>query len=139
MKGYDILFPSSLIQLLSQLYLLYILHIGDDKDKRIDKTVPQISSGEPSHHLYIFGRKLIPLKNTIIIGKAFVKIDANDNMGIDEVKIYIDGVLKATIKDKPYEWQWNKATIGKHEIKAIAYDNAGNDAIITEKIWIINI
>ncbi|MCD6473786.1 MAG: tandem-95 repeat protein, partial [Thermoplasmata archaeon] len=109
------------------------------KEIKIDKTAPQISFKKPSNYLYVFGRKLIPLKNTIIIGKAFVEIAANDNIGIEKVEFYIDGELKATMQSTPYSWQWNEIVIGKHEIMAKAYDEAGNVAIAKEEAWIINI
>ena len=66
---------------------------------------------KPSNYLYVFGRKLIPLKNTIIIGKAFVEVDLQDNIGIEKVEFYIDGELKATMQSTPYSWQWNEAAI----------------------------
>ncbi|KAA0001726.1 MAG: PKD domain-containing protein, partial [Thermoplasmata archaeon] len=103
---------------------------------KIDRAMPQISFKTPVHYLYIFGRKLIPLKNTIIIGKVFVAIDANDNIGIEKIEFYVDGELKATMQDKPYSWQWNELAFGMHEIMAIAYDEAGNIAITREKIFI---
>jgi len=49
------------------------------------------------------------------------------------------GKLKATIQEKPYQWQWNEFAFGKDKIMTKAYDLAGNNAIIKEKIWIINI
>ncbi|MCD6222997.1 MAG: hypothetical protein J7K12_04870 [Thermoplasmata archaeon] len=87
----------------------------------------------------MFGRRLIPLKNTIVIGKAFVEADLRDNIGIEKVEFYIDGELKSIDNETPYSWQWNEAAIGKHEIMAKAYDEAGNNATITQKFWIINI
>ena len=109
------------------------------KEIKIDKTAPQISFMKPSNYLYVFGRKLIPLKNTIIIGKAFVEIAANDNIGIEKVEFYVDGELKSVDNETPYSWQWNEIAIGKHEIMAKAYDMAGNVAIAKEETWIINI
>ncbi len=94
---------------------------------------------KPSNYLYVFGRKLIPLKNTIIIGKAFVEADLQDNIGIEKVEFYIEGELKSIDNETPYSWQWNEAAIGKHEIMVKVYDMAGNVAVAKEEAWIINI
>ncbi|MCD6573676.1 MAG: PKD domain-containing protein [Thermoplasmata archaeon] len=108
------------------------------KEIKIDRTMPQISFKTPAHCLYIFGRKLIPLKNTIIIGKAFVEVNANDNIGIEKIEFYFDGELKSIDNETPYQWQWDEAAIGKHEIMVKAYDEAGNVVTANQKIWVFN-
>ena len=42
---------------------------------------------------------------TVIIGSKTVKINVYDESGIDRVEIYVDGVLKATLKEN-YSWIW---------------------------------
>jgi hypothetical protein len=81
--------------------------------------------------------------NTIIIGgitvgvNAYCKngIDRVDKNGIDRVEFYIDGILKNTDMDSPYEWGWNERAIGKHEIKVMAYDAKGNSASADITVW----
>jgi len=71
---------------------------------------------------------LLPFKTPLIIGKITVTADAYDEEGIEKVEFYIDGILKYNDTEQPYEWIWNGFAIGKHEIKAVAYDNKGNRA-----------
>jgi len=79
--------------------------------------------------LYIQDKKPMTLpKNTVIIGEITIRVNAYSEDGIDKVELYIDNLLKETIDELPYEWTWNEFAIGKHEIKAIAYDNSGNKA-----------
>jgi len=108
---------------------------------KIDKTKPTINFKKPTYgYLYLMGKEILPLKHTIIIGKAMVAIDGNDEIsGINKVEFYVDGELKEVIAKEPYEWMWDEFVIGKHTIKAIAYDNAGNIAIDEQEVIIFNI
>jgi len=108
---------------------------------KIDKTKPAITFKKPTYgYLYLMGKEILPLKHTIIIGKAMVAIDGNDEIsGIDKVEFYVDDELKVTIAKEPYEWTWNEFVFGKHTIKAVAYDNAGNMAIDEQEVIIFNI
>jgi len=90
-------------------------------------------------YLYIFDQEIMPLENTMIIGKITVEIDAYDEDGIDRIEFYIDDVLKSTYTESPYEWTWNEFVIGVHEIKVVAYDNEGNKAEDEMNVIIFNI
>jgi hypothetical protein len=46
--------------------------------------------------------------------------------GCDCVEFYDDGKLVFTDYDEPYEWIWKANTTGKHTLRAIVYDKAGN-------------
>lgn len=87
-------------------------------------------------YLYIFGNKIIPLRHTIIIGP--IKIGVNGNQ-LNKVEFYIDEKLKYVAYEPPFTWTWNEFAIGRHEIKVVAFDFAGNTAIDEQKVWIFNI
>ncbi|MBI4162199.1 MAG: Ig-like domain-containing protein, partial [Candidatus Aenigmarchaeota archaeon] len=57
---------------------------------------------------------------------------AIDNMFVDRVEFYVDGVLQTNYTDyaTPYNARWDTrgAMAGSHAIKVIAYDKAGNTA-----------
>jgi len=89
---------------------------------------PLVSIERPGNYLYIFDEEIAPFKTPLIIGKITVTADAYDEEGIEKVEFYIDGILKYNDTEQPYEWIWNGFAIGKHEIKAVAYDNKGNRA-----------
>ena len=75
----------------------------------------------------------------IIIGKITIVAEAQDQpAGIEKVEFYIDGSLKAEDNSTPYEWIWDERTIGKHTIKVIAYDKAGNKETREVEVLVIN-
>jgi len=65
---------------------------------KVDKTNPSVYIEEPSaNYLYVFDRKIAPLKHTIILGKAPITANASDETSqIEKVEFYIDGELKHT-------------------------------------------
>lgn len=59
-----------------------------------------------------------------------VKASATDNVGVDRVELFVDGVRLATDSSAPYEFRWDttKVANGSHTLTAVAYDAAGNSA-----------
>ncbi len=105
-----------------------------------DNEKPVIHIQKPKNYLYIWDKEIIPTNKPIIIGEITLRVDAYDNQsGISKIEIYIDDELKIEIKNKPYEWLWDELVVGKHEIKAMAYDNAGNSAFKTINVTIFNL
>ncbi|MEO7650831.1 MAG: S8 family serine peptidase [Bryobacteraceae bacterium] len=66
---------------------------------------------------------------------SVVKISASatDNVGVSQVCIYIDGILKYTGTAAPYAYNWNtkKDSPGTHVITSQAWDTSGNVASAT--------
>ncbi|HEC76630.1 MAG TPA: Zn-dependent exopeptidase M28 [Thermoplasmatales archaeon] len=105
-----------------------------------DDEPPEISIERPLNYLYIADKEVMPLQNTVIIGKITMKINAVDNSsGISKVEIYIDNELKEVLKNKPYSWIWDEKAFLKHEIKAVAYDNSANSAEKDISVIIFNL
>jgi len=71
-----------------------------------------------------------PLAGATVSGSVAVKVAASDNVGVTQVSVSIDGVLKATLTSAPYTYSWNtkKYASGSHTIGAKAWDAAGNTA-----------
>jgi hypothetical protein len=72
-------------------------------------------------------------QNTIIIGKTTIGVNATDDNKIEKVEFYIDGILKNTKTEKPYEWTFRKIgifrnIIRQNSIQVIAYDDEGKTA-----------
>jgi len=105
---------------------------------KIDCIFPTVNLSEPNHGLYIMGRKILPLKCTIIIGKTPIIVNATDRTsGIEKVEFYVDDGLKATLIHEPYQWLWsNETAVGRFTLKAIAYDNSGNRATVEQRIGV---
>jgi len=99
---------------------------------------PSVSIIRPRGHLYVGGREIMPLpgNTTIVLGAITVEVQAESDMGIEKVELYIDDELKATLTEEPYSWIWDETAIGRFSLKAIAYDNAGNRATVEQQIWV---
>ena len=85
--------------------------------------------------LHILGNPIIRtlFRNTVIIGKITINVQASDESGIDRVEFYIDNVLVENDTISPYKWTWDKLTETKfkHTIKVIAYDETGKSSSAT--------
>jgi hypothetical protein len=59
-----------------------------------------------------------------------VTVDAQDNIGIQRVEFYIDGLLRVTDTSRPYRYDWDTTGFGDggtHTIYVKAFDFAGNN------------
>jgi hypothetical protein len=82
--------------------------------------------------LHFLGRPILDItfKNTILIGRTTISVDADDDSGIEKVEFKIDDVLKFTDKTDPYEYTFRKVKLLKRFIRTytftvIAYDDEG--------------
>jgi hypothetical protein len=55
---------------------------------------------------------------------------------VRNVEFYVDDNLKGKVKEEPFEWLWDETIFGRHVIKAIAYDYAGNMAAVEQDLLI---
>jgi thermitase len=57
-----------------------------------------------------------------------VTVNANDNVGVTRVELYVDGRLQSSSAAAPFTIKWNtaKATKGAHTLQCKAYDAVGN-------------
>ena len=92
-----------------------------------DVSPPLLSIEKPRKgYFHIFDRAWLPIGITIILGKITIIANVIDEGGIEKVEFYVDGDLKFTDHEAPYEWLWDERVIGKHEVKVIAHDIFGN-------------
>ena len=72
-------------------------------------------------------RKQIPSERAVIYGPINVKLYVFDNgSGLQQVDIFVDNKLKASLTTQPFEWYWNTFSIGKHTLTIKAIDYSGN-------------
>jgi hypothetical protein len=83
-----------------------------------------------SAKIHVLGRPIIKTlaKNTILIGKTTIKVNASDDSGIKKVEFYIDDNLKHSDNEEPYTWSFRKTgfikhIFRKHTIMVKAYDD----------------
>lgn len=92
-------------------------------------------------HLYIADKEIMSIPiSTIIIGEITVKINSHGSISIfNKVEFYVDDELKYIDTKTPFEWLWDKIIFGKHSLKVVAYDNAGNSAGDKVNVIIFNL
>jgi len=105
---------------------------------KIDTIPPEITLS-PSKGFYIFGRKIFDTERPFIIGNITVDVEGYDLNGIKLLEFYYDGLFKGNSTSSFASWEINEFSIGKHEIKVVAYDFAGNKKIKSEEVYIINL
>ncbi len=68
-----------------------------------------------------------PAGDTTVSGTVSIQASASDDYGISKVELYIDGVVAATcpVASCSYSWDSINSSNDSHEIKALAYDTAG--------------
>jgi len=71
----------------------------------------------------------------MIFGNLEINISAFDSGGISSIELYIDGEPKLEFLSEPYKYLWNERSFGKHVLRIIAYDNAGNQAKEEIIVW----
>jgi len=115
--------------------MLIRIHVNVVKDRE----KPIVGFEKPRGGIYIFNREIVHFYGiSYIIGKITVKAFAYDNLsGINKVEFYVDGNIKKTCNEMPYQWNWNETAIGTHVLKVIAYDEVGNSNQAIANIWII--
>ena len=75
---------------------------------------------------------LYPSGGSQLTGNVEVVVDAIDDVGVTQVKFYIDGNRVSTITNEPWEYSWNTAgySSGTHVLFVKGFDAAGNIGII---------
>jgi DNA-binding beta-propeller fold protein YncE len=63
----------------------------------------------------------------VIRGNVLIKAAASDELGVEEVRFYMDETLLTTDEESPYEYSWDTTTVadGEKELKVVAYDTIG--------------
>jgi len=118
-------------------------HIGNEGIETIvftvysnDVTPPTVKITSPENGIYLSNNKVISFFTPVIISNIDIQIDAeDDDSGLDNVKVYIDGIEKGNILFPPYTWSWTETSFGQHTISVTAYDNSGNDANDEITVW----
>ena len=74
-----------------------------------------------------------PAAGSSVTGTVSITAVASDNVGVSQVSIYVDGVLKLTSTgtSATYAWNTKKGGRGSHTVTAKAWDTAGNSAVAT--------
>jgi hypothetical protein len=83
-----------------------------------------------------FRKSIPPSLGAILIGDMTIELNILENIsGIKKADLYIDGRLKTSFYEESYQWLWNKVSFGRHLLKIVAQDNAGNKAYEEITVW----
>ncbi len=98
-----------------------------NQEIRIDTEAPSVAIDSP--------RDLAIVRKTVTVTAS-----AGDDVGISEVRFYVDGQLIGTDGASPYEVRWNtrRNPIGNHALHAEASDLAGNVARSTTVVVVVS-
>ncbi len=95
-----------------------------------------LTISEPENALYIFGIKLLPIKQPILIGTGVITTTiqpyTQEPANIKEIDFLLDGTKQTTITESPYTWKIDQQIIGKHTIQITAHTT--NDETITDQM-----
>ena len=69
-----------------------------------------------------------PVGGTTVNGTVLVEVIASDNIGVNQVSLYANGVLIGTDGSSPYQFSWDSTDVsdGSATLTAYADDNSGN-------------
>jgi len=103
-----------------------------------DNTPPEMTIKKPVPGIYFFNRKVFPSESIFIIGSLTIQVQLQDNIALDRVDYYLNGLLYETVISSPYSIYINQRLKGRYTVKMIAYDCAGNSCSQTETITMFN-
>jgi hypothetical protein len=125
----------------SYLWTKYVKEI-EFFDSSHDKNPPSIQIKKPENALYLFDKKIIPFSSSFIIGDITIKAQVIDDTDVANVLFIMksdDNVIQIkNLRNSPYEWNWNKKSMGKYTISILSYDSSGNIDSIDKEIFILN-
>jgi hypothetical protein len=95
----------------------------------LQRDIFEVIIEKPLNAIYNKDERLMPFPKAWFFGSINISIDIYESYyrygDADYVEIYIDDDLVASLYEEPYNLLWNNFSIGKHTIKAIAYDDQG--------------
>ncbi|MBS3777786.1 MAG: tandem-95 repeat protein [Candidatus Thermoplasmatota archaeon] len=106
---------------------------------QIDNIAPEASFIKPNGGLYMHNARVLPMKETFIVGAIDVSIDVFDEGRIDHVDYYLDSVKLASVDADSFGWRCDvKSWNGNYVLEAHVFDAAGNKKVLTQDVIIFN-
>ncbi len=109
----------------------------------IDETPPQVRITSPRvGYLYQNGmeKRQIGEFKTTVINDIWVWAEvADDTIPLQKADFYLDGQLVYTDTDAPFQWQFNRFSLRKHQITVVVYDELGRNTSDWREIRFINL
>ncbi len=109
----------------------------------IDETPPQVRITSPRvgflYHNGMKKRQIGEFKTTVINDIwIWAEVD-DDTIPLQRADFYFDGKLVYTDTEPPFQWQFNRFSLRKHQITVVAYDQLGRNTSDWREIRFINL
>lgn len=89
-------------------------------------------------YFYLIGKQMGKsfFGNTVLIGRTTIKIDIGSysSMGIEKVDFYLNGKLKGTVEEKPFDWLWKTFSFGTYNLEIRAYVSGTNYSFVKTQV-----
>ena len=101
----------------------------DDDDDDEDPVEVNVTIKKPiKGYLYLFGKKILPLSSTWVIGKITIQAKVNDTTDtVTDIKFYVDnseiGLIEYNSSQEIYELPLDQTIIGFKTLKVVPYIN----------------
>ncbi|MEJ5171595.1 MAG: Ig-like domain-containing protein, partial [Fimbriimonadales bacterium] len=72
-----------------------------------------------------------PTNGQTVSGVLNIRIEGRDNVGVESIRFFADGVLIRTFTSGPYTMQWSSKSVwdGPRVLRAVARDKKGNESV----------
>ena len=117
--------------------ILLFIGVSIPSSTGVNLEPPQIKIIRPLEgYVYFFNEILGRFPTTVIIGYIDIIIHATDSQsGIKKIELFINDELTAISNNSTLSWGWEsiiyfRHIIVFHRIKAVAYDNTGNNTTV---------
>jgi 5-hydroxyisourate hydrolase-like protein (transthyretin family) len=101
-------------------------------DVELQRDIFEVVIEKPLTAIYNNDARFMPFPKAWIFGSITISIGIDESYfshgDADYVEIYIDDDLVVSLHEEPYTFLWDNFSIGKHTIKAVAYDDQGHSA-----------
>ena len=118
-------------------YIIWVIATNNEGAKSKEKISVVVANGDAAPTVSITD----PVDLEEVRGTVTVTAGASDDLGIDKVEFYIQGILMSTDEASPYEFSWDTTgeDDGECEVKVIAYDTIGQFTEDTINVTVGNI
>jgi len=108
-------------------------------DVELQRDIFEVVIEKPLTAIYNSDERFMPFPKAWVLGSITISIGIYESYShhgdADYVEIYIDDDLVASLHEEPYNLLWDSFSIGKHTIKAIAYDDQGHSASAEREVF----
>lgn len=108
-------------------------------DVELQRDIFEVVIEKPLNAIYNNDERFMPFPKAWILRPITISIGIYESYfhdgEADIVEIYIDDDLVASLHEKPYTFLWDTFSIGRHTIRAVAYDDQGYSASAEREVF----